>query len=399
MNLSSDDISDVRSTESDKKGTDLTDLSEAASTVPDVSQNTDQLTKANVESMLSHTPIHGNFTIDSFNIDCLLLAQIAIAQKFQIAYYAFKAHPKTCRQIKNLAYECREFHTLCAGVMAKFAQTCEAVLRVLSDLALAIEENLLDLGSNIFENVWSWIREMRFEAEHVQTFYSRLLRELHNLVERAVVLKSSFDWSNMLCIGEKNEAFVDIDDKKELMQYFRRLYRHQLALKDTPKDTRSDDTSKSSDELMQSANAVTENKNDYEMIEKEGFSPFDIVSPEIVKDGTSIESTSERVAQGSACLVTALHELKKIDPVMRNCSNFWASMDQKIDRLAKMKEHTEQLVKYTNNPRLRERFALRLSEFAAFWQHLGEICAKYVAEVNKTARMYDFSVFLEQKRC
>merc|ERR1712137_1301196 len=55
-------------------------------------------------------------------------------------------------------------------------------------------------------------------------------------------------------------------------------------------------------------------------------------------------------------LVIALKELRTVSNILRGCGMFWTHMDDTVQELARIRDHTQTLLKYAaRNPRLKAR--------------------------------------------
>jgi len=104
------------------------------------------------------------------------------------------------------------------------------------------------------------------------------------------------------------------------------------------------------------------------------------------------KSEAESATHSAAALLRALRELKRVDQILNGCSAFWSNMDGTVQRLAQMKEHTENLINYAStSPRLRVRFEQRLTEYMSFWASLERLCRQYCLDHQVAAgKMHEF---------
>lgn len=139
-----------------------------------------------------------------------------------------------------------------------------------------------------------------------------------------------------------------------------------------------------------------------EMDEEEDFFADDGDSEEVaglavVQYGQQAQSSvkmdaAEEKTRSAASLLRALRELKRVDAILQGCTSFWANMDGTVQKLAQMKDHTEQLVNFaSNSARLKERFEQRLREYTNFWASLQRLCRQYCADHQAaSSRMDEF---------
>jgi len=84
-----------------------------------------------------------------------------------------------------------------------------------------------------------------------------------------------------------------------------------------------------------------------------------------------------------------LHKLRQVDMILEQLSVFWANTEVVLDMLTKKGQHVEQLIGFSQKPRLMARFRERMDEYTRFWEGVSTLCKNYVSGVQ-TATTFDF---------
>lgn len=92
---------------------------------------------------------------------------------------------------------------------------------------------------------------------------------------------------------------------------------------------------------------------------------------------------AEAAQRSSAALLKALSKLRRVEDILRGCSEFWAGLDRTAQTLSRMREHTQALVGFASrSAALKERFDQRFSEYRDLWARLERLCEQYVADAQ-----------------
>ncbi len=81
-------------------------------------------------------------------------------------------------------------------------------------------------------------------------------------------------------------------------------------------------------------------------------------------------------------LQDALHQLRQVDMILEQLSAFWANTELVLDILTKKGQHVEQLIGFSQKPRLLARFTERLEEYKRFWEGIQTLCKNYISGAN-----------------
>lgn len=87
----------------------------------------------------------------------------------------------------------------------------------------------------------------------------------------------------------------------------------------------------------------------------------------------------------------------QVDQILRQSAQFWINFTLMIDRLCKMKTHTERLLQYScSNVQFAKRFFERLSDYKSFWTALRDRSRRYVIKAEaKMLALSEFALALE----
>ena len=103
---------------------------------------------------------------------------------------------------------------------------------------------------------------------------------------------------------------------------------------------------------------------------------------------TGVSETSEKIGSqqvglgspmAASRLEDALSQLHQVDIILEQLSAFWANTELVLDVLTKKGQHVEQLIKFSQKPRLMARFKERLEEYKRFWEGVQTLCKNYIS--------------------
>lgn len=77
------------------------------------------------------------------------------------------------------------------------------------------------------------------------------------------------------------------------------------------------------------------------------------------------------------CLGCALAELRRVDVILTEAIDFWTSMELVTDVVARRKEHSETLLKFSSSSRMIAKATASLKDYAVFWQAFAFLCGTY----------------------
>eukprot|EP00742_Colponemidia_sp_Colp-10_P004128 GILJ01004406.1.p1 GENE.GILJ01004406.1~~GILJ01004406.1.p1 ORF type:complete len:756 (+),score=130.86 GILJ01004406.1:400-2667(+) len=361
------------------------------STTYPTSQNSDCQNDLQIQSRPESSQLSDRTSIhDMLNLHELSELQTSIAHRLQLAYIAFQNNSELAGRIRFNSIACRELHRKAQKVVRKFEQTSSSVLSmVIPDLRLAVEEKLPDLISDSFNEVKSWVTNMKDDAQTIQKGYTQIMFELNQTIESAKIIHSELAAPPALVTQAMDISTDSSILRSKIVQC---LSQSQIAL------TAEDDLSNLADNLIDILFAVpdtasSQNTRGSYQEETDGGSTCASVSssPLIDRIHSVSDIDSSPQPSSSRSLWRAVEELRKVDSILSKCTDFWSMMEIAIDAIAQKKEHTQQLLGYVTNPRVMQRFLERLSEYEQFWNGFRFICRQYVAEsYGNVERMYRF---------
>lgn len=98
------------------------------------------------------------------------------------------------------------------------------------------------------------------------------------------------------------------------------------------------------------------------------------------------DPSSQQVGLGSPVAASRLHDalrqLHQIDTILEQLSAFWANTELVLDVLTKKGQVVEQLIEFSQNPKLMTRFLERMEEYKQFWEKVQELCKSYIIGAN-----------------
>ena len=96
----------------------------------------------------------------------------------------------------------------------------------------------------------------------------------------------------------------------------------------------------------------------------------------------NVDASSQQVGLGSPSASSRLHEalrqLHQIDTILEQLSAFWANTELVLDVLTKKGQVVEQLIEFSQNPKLMNRFLERMEEYKQFWEKVRTLCKSYI---------------------
>jgi len=103
------------------------------------------------------------------------------------------------------------------------------------------------------------------------------------------------------------------------------------------------------------------------------------------QDGAN-DAISQQVGLGSPVAASRLHDalrqLHQIDTILEQLSAFWANTELVLDVLTKKGQVVEQLIEFSQNPKLMTRFLERMEEYKQFWEKVQTLCKSYIIGAN-----------------
>jgi len=115
----------------------------------------------------------------------------------------------------------------------------------------------------------------------------------------------------------------------------------------------------------------------------------DLIIPEVDPSAGVVATTTASSPIAASRLAEALHKLRQVDMILEQLSVFWANTEVVLDMLTKKGQHVEQLIGFSQKPRLMARFRERMDEYTRFWEGVSTLCKNYVSGVQ-TATTFDF---------
>jgi hypothetical protein len=86
------------------------------------------------------------------------------------------------------------------------------------------------------------------------------------------------------------------------------------------------------------------------------------------------------------CLGWALNALHEVDVILTQAIDFWTSMELVTDVVARRKEHSETLLKFSTSSRMIAKATASLQDYSAFWQAFAYLCGTYAEAISTHTR-------------
>lgn len=108
-----------------------------------------------------------------------------------------------------------------------------------------------------------------------------------------------------------------------------------------------------------------------------------IPEPDADADAGVVATTNSSSPVAATRLADALHKLRQVDMILEQLSVFWANTEVVLDMLTKKGQHVEQLIGFSQKPRLMARFRERMEEYKRFWEGVSTLCKNYVSGASQ----------------
>ena len=89
-------------------------------------------------------------------------------------------------------------------------------------------------------------------------------------------------------------------------------------------------------------------------------------------------------------------KLGEVDLILNEFTIFWGKMENAMTSIIQKNTHVESMLNFTHNQKLRDRFFLRLDEYASLWREIGAVCGTYVLNekevADSTAKLHNTTI-------
>lgn len=109
----------------------------------------------------------------------------------------------------------------------------------------------------------------------------------------------------------------------------------------------------------------------------------------LVPFGKAARANNELGERSFDCV---LEDYARANDILGKCDEFWADVDNTLERLIHMKKHIERIIRFASgSQRLRQRFATRLEDYQQFWKILERHCSQYCSEYKASSKIPQFA--------
>ncbi len=248
---------------------------------------------------------------------------------------------------------------------------------IVSDLKLAVEEGEPELASQIFKNINGFADELRAR-------YTRLLKE-----NKDIMLKIEYTCQSAL--QNRNLRITDSNGDNSS----KKNNPHVGINVSTPNKSENDAGDNVSEDIDLNISTTASPYNTGSSMDADLNSLPDTTR----SDGSSnIHSNDGRNNHDKALqtLNQCVSKLGEVDLILNEFTIFWGKMENAMTSIIQKNTHVESMLNFTHNQKLRDRFFLRLDEYASLWREIGAVCGTYVLNekevADSTAKLHNTTI-------
>ena len=248
---------------------------------------------------------------------------------------------------------------------------------IVSDLKLAVEEGEPELASQIFKNINGFADELRAR-------YTRLLKE-----NKDIMLKIEYTCQSAL--QNRNLRITDSNGDNSS----KKNNPHVGINVSTPNKSENNAGGNVSEDIDLNISTTASPYNTGSSMDADLNSLPDTTR----SDGSSnIHSNDGRNNHDKALqtLNQCVSKLGEVDLILNEFTIFWGKMENAMTSIIQKNTHVESMLNFTHNQKLRDRFFLRLDEYASLWREIGAVCGTYVLNekevADSTAKLHNTTI-------
>jgi len=338
----------------------------------------------------------------------MIQLQRSIANVFRNVLPAYIDHPTLASNLRQGALLCREQMRNNDKLLKKIERIASAIVDLFGDLELAVEENEPELARNFFESLRSWVADLAHNIHDAQNGQHDSTQQVHILMERSVCLGQHKIQGIETRLGEDFKVVVP---SASVMSVDKETFKIVKELKDLTKESKDIvlEEEQLLDMFLPALQKMTDALQDGACAQENQI---------VDSTGFAVQSESENCCHFVDCshdyakchqetlgiknLVTKLlGDLYRIDQVLDHLATLWSNIEVVLDVLIVKADHVERFVKFSQKPKLMERFHLRLEEYRHFWVGIQKVCRHFLGTTNSpyaASACYDFlSIELENE--
>lgn len=353
----------------------------------------------------------------AMNLQALRKLQESASATFQNVYQRAEAVPSAAAAIRSHAVACRDLQLRVVAVIQKFRAGAVAMREVLVDIEVAVGAGDTAVVPPLFEQLRSWITEMRSAALAVQDSYSTLVAGVQQLIERATRIQSvaqimdheptSPSASTPSTPSTAPSSFGPSSTSLGLLHP--RAMSLSAAGSDASFDAMFDapavvgnpevlaawtSSRRGTSSGSNASNAAAKPRNSPSLSPLVGNTELTSQQLGPYRGGQaggsgSVPSIVQLTPAESELLMTVLSQLKSVDALLLRVVGFWSSMELVIDVVVQRKEHTATVLEHATTAAMQGRALQRLSGYKQFWRAMEWLCDGYL-EWARTTPVYKF---------
>eukprot|EP00930_Biecheleria_cincta_P056663 TRINITY_DN42734_c0_g1_i1.p1 TRINITY_DN42734_c0_g1~~TRINITY_DN42734_c0_g1_i1.p1 ORF type:complete len:731 (+),score=174.14 TRINITY_DN42734_c0_g1_i1:30-2195(+) len=364
-----------------------------------------------------------------FSLQELLNLQLSLATSLELASIACRStHPKLSASIRQALFQAHLLSQQALKVIRHYASVAQKVLeQVLPDLDLAVQTCEPNLGLDLLEMVQSWVQKMHSDGEQMQAMCTELSRLLESIAIQAREERAIESQPEMLQLVSAVGSQLSKQIQSARGRLLERLVEFVEKASKAPLDQEAqllDTAASGDDQLLEllflspgvgpatSSSQRRRLRGEQELDSEEGqgrdgqkklrddkqdepallWRPVESKSDEPA-ESLEMHGAAELAVRPATAptgpssslhpLLRALHELRRVGEIMRECTAFWGHVESTVDELSRLKDHTQVLLRHAaKHAKLKERFDQRLREYSDFWRSLLKLCESYCKEVQ-----------------
>jgi len=231
---------------------------------------------------------------------------------------------------------------------------------IVSDLKLAVEEGEPELASQIFKNINGF-------AEELRTRYTRLLKE-----NKEIMLK--IEYTCQAALQNRNLRIADSNDDNSS----KKSNAHVGINVSTPSRSENDSGYHAAEDIDLNISTTTSPDSTSTSMN------IDLDSLPTRNDGSNDDGQNNH-NRALQTLNQCVNKLGEVDLILNEFTIFWGKMENAMTSIIQKNTHVESMLNFTHNQKLRDRFFLRLDEYAILWREIGAVCNTYVLNEKEVA--------------
>ncbi|EZG87458.1 protein kinase [Gregarina niphandrodes] len=151
-----------------------------------------------------------------FNATEMLELLVSVFYRFHQAYIVFRSNPQVALRIQSLLVDIKELTLATRKAFQSIGLTCGAVIELLDDIRLCVEDGKPEAALEMFDNLQSWVQEVLEEGNEVRKKYLVGLQHASALVQATRDMPATFTALSpiQMTLGEKAAVALESQIQK-----------------------------------------------------------------------------------------------------------------------------------------------------------------------------------------